>query len=61
MVKRKVARPAPIFDRGLSEARLREVIGKQFGLGLDDVGEMLTQRLRDLLMQDCRRLLSRLS
>ena len=51
-VKRKVARPAPIFDRGLSEARLREVMGEQFGLGLDDVGKMLAQRLRDLLMQD---------
>jgi hypothetical protein len=51
-VKRKVARPAPIFDRGPGEARLREVMGEQFGLGLDDVGEMLAQRLRDLLMQD---------
>jgi hypothetical protein len=27
-------------------------MGEQFGLGLDDVGEMLAQRLRDLLMQD---------
>ena len=50
--QREVARLAPIFDRRFGQTRLREVMGEQFRLGLDNVGEFFAQGLGVLLVQD---------
>src|SRR5271166_4203062 len=51
-MKREIARLAPIFDRGLGEARLREVMSDQFRFSLDDTSEFFAQGFGDALMQD---------
>jgi hypothetical protein len=48
----EVARLAPIFDHGLGEARLREVVSEQFRLGIDNGREFFAQSLGDAQVQD---------
>ena len=50
--KREIARLAPVFNRGLGEARLGEVMGDQFRFSLDDTREFFAQGFGDAPMQD---------
>ncbi len=50
--KREIARLAPVFDLGLGEARLREVMSYQFRFSLDDTSEFFAQGFGDAPMQD---------
>ena len=48
----EIACLAPIFDRRFNEAGLREVVGEQFRLGIDDGREFFAQGLGDATVQD---------
>jgi len=50
--KREIAGLAPIFDRGLREASLGEMMGDQLRLGLDDIREFFAQGFGDAAVQD---------
>ena len=41
----------PLIDRALGIAGGRQMMGEQFGLALDEIGEMLLQRRRDARVQ----------
>ena len=46
-----LAGPQPLIDRALDLAGGRQMMGKEFGLALDEIGEMLLQHHRDAGVQ----------
>jgi len=44
-------RPQPLIDRAFGVAGSRQVMGEQFRLALDEIGEMLFQGRRDARVQ----------